>query len=148
MWFLRRVVIYIVPLYMILAEYLASIVFSAALKAKVSISVQHTGPSIAAAGIVFLLPALVPRAISVAPEVREMIHARPTHLYLPRDVILAIAGWLALLGLLVLWVWSLYLAVEASVEWTVLSHEVPATMVVGGVVYAIGVGFSEANGGP
>jgi hypothetical protein len=138
---LKRVPLYIFPLYLAAADYIVREFMTETAPLSV------VGPSIVAAGMVLLFPVLIPRspAYHLPPRVQAALEQRNLAIYSVADQHVTFAAWICLFILAGVWIYTIYLAHEnPPVQW----HIFPVTLLVGSGSYLIGVLFTELKGLP
>jgi hypothetical protein len=142
---LRRVALYIFPVYPAVAEYLVREYLIHDLDRVAPAPVSIVGPSIVAAAMVLLFPALVPKPLGYRLPLgaQTELEQRNLGIYSVADLSITFAAWIVLFILAGVWILTLYLAHKNPL---VLWHVVPVTMLIGGGAYLTGILLTELKG--
>lgn len=135
---IKRVLIYGFPFFLLLIEAL----FRAALKLDTH---AFMGPTIAAVGVGFLLPLIIPkpRQFSLSESVREEIAEHGITIIPTAEQRLIDVVWIFIFLLTSSWVGSLYVS---STQPDLLWFDMKAYLILGFVNYFVGVLFCELKG--
>jgi hypothetical protein len=147
MGLLRRVPLYLFPIYLSVTEYLVSdFLITEPTNTRIT-PLSVVGPSIVAAGIALLFPVIVPKSPSfpVTARVQAQLDQRNLAIYSIADQRVTFAGWITLVIMLGVWAATLYISHRTPpVEW----RFVPVTLIMGAVSYIVGIFLTELKGIP
>jgi hypothetical protein len=109
---LKRVPLYLFPIYLSVAEYLVREFLIAEPARAGTAPFSIVGPSIVAAGIALLFPVVVPKrqTYQLPPRAQAALNERSLAIYSVADQRVTSAAWIVLVILAGLWVATLYIA--------------------------------------
>ena len=145
---LKRVPLYLFPIYLSVAEYLVREFLIAEPARAGTAPFSIVGPSIVAAGIALLFPVVVPKrqTYQLPPRAQAALNERSLAIYSVADQRVTSAAWIVLVILTGLWVATLYIAQKnPPLAWWDI---IPVPLVMGGIAYIVGMILTELNGVP
>lgn len=137
----QRLILYLFPLYLTAMEQIIRTVFGSE-----AFSVSATSSSVSVGGMALLLPLLVPN-----PRDEEFANKFGLHMvtkrfamYRKMDHALSVAAWIILLTMTFVWIFSLS-RVASETKVTILSYQVPLTVVIALGIYMVGIVLTEVK---
>lgn len=145
---LKRVPLYLFPIYLSVAEYLVREFLIAEPTKAAAPPFAIVGPSIVAAGIALLFPVVIPKPpqYQLPPRAQAALNQRNLVIYSVADQRVTSVAWILLVILAGVWVATLYIAQrDPPLEWWNL---IPVPLAMGGIAYIAGIILTELKGVP
>lgn len=141
----KRFILYVFPIYLVLAEYAIRFLLSYAPGKEEDLAVVGSTSTVIAAGLSLIAPVLIPKPVALTPSAARFVSSN-------RIVVTGVGDqrliWLAYLALLILpfaWGWALWLIHKggADYDFTIWKLHVPGPFLVAVVIYLVGVVFTQ-----
>jgi hypothetical protein len=142
---LKRVPLYVFPAYLAVTEYFVDQFLVRSPGSDTIAPISIVGPTIVAAGMVLLFPILIPKPpdFQLSASVQAVLKKNNLVVHTTTSQNIMLAAWIFLFLSASAWVYTLYVSNKQElVTW----HTIPITMLVGGIVYMIGIIFTELRG--
>lgn len=141
----KRFILYVFPIYLVLAEYAIRFLLGYAPGKEEDLAVVGSTSTVIAAGLSLIAPVLIPKPVTLTPSAAQFVSTSRVVITGVRDQRLI---WLAYLALLILpfaWGWALWLVHKGSADCdsTIWKLHVPGPFLVAVVIYLVGVVFTE-----
>ena len=143
---LKRVPLYLFPIYLSVAEYLVREFLIAAPVNAGTAPFSIVGPSIVAAGMALLFPVVIPKhtTYQLPPRAQAALNQHNLAIYSVSDQRVVSAAWIVLVILAGVWIATLYIAQKnPPLAWW---NVIPVTLVIGGFAYITGIIMTEMEG--
>jgi hypothetical protein len=128
----RKVLLYGLPVYMYVLESLLKTVASVT-------SDSLAGPTLAGAGIGFLLPLTDLKQIQIDPAIAAQVARANARLYSPRDKMFTDLVWLSFFLALAAWMYSIFLTMKPS------GAQFNAPFLIGCAIFIASIGMAEVK---